>query len=216
MRDPAHFWDKIAKRYAAKPISDVDAYKRKLELTRERLRPDMSVLEIGCGTGSTAIKLSPDVSEIDAVDISSAMLTIAAERATESNVGNVRFLQSSVEDFTIAEGHYDVILAHSILHLVTDLEARITDVKRWLKPGGVFVSNTACIAEVNPVVRGILPLGNLLGLTPPLNAFTRSSLENAIENVGFQIEYAWPLKHGVFLIAKNALAENRPEAAKII
>ena len=45
------FWDKVAERYSKKPVANEAAYQRKLRVTREYLRPDMQVLEIGCGTG---------------------------------------------------------------------------------------------------------------------------------------------------------------------
>ena len=58
MPPSSKFWDRIAARYARKPVADEAAYRRKLAVTRDYLAPDMDVLEFGCGTGSTAIVLS--------------------------------------------------------------------------------------------------------------------------------------------------------------
>ena len=58
MATSARFWDRIAERYSKSPVADEAAYQKKLQVTREYFRPDMEVLEIGCGTGSTAIVLS--------------------------------------------------------------------------------------------------------------------------------------------------------------
>ncbi len=203
MRESEKFWDKIARQYAAKPIADVDAYERKLKLARGVLEPNMCVVEVGCGTGSTAIRLSPHVSWIDAIDVSSAMLRIAKQRAEEAGVRNVDFQQSSFEEFDVDAGRYDAVLAHSILHLVPELDARLADIAQWLRPGGVFISNTTCIAEVNPVIRSLLPIGRIFGLVPTLNVFTRSTLRKKIADAGFEIDFEWPLKHGVFFIAKK-------------
>ena len=71
------FWDRIAKRYSKQPIADEAAYQKKLEVTRRYFRPDMEVLEFGCGTGSTAIIQAPYVKHIHAIDISSKMIEIA-------------------------------------------------------------------------------------------------------------------------------------------
>ncbi|WP_430473422.1 class I SAM-dependent methyltransferase [Thalassospira lucentensis] len=204
MHEGEKFWDKVARRYAAKPIADIDAYERKLELARGVLEPDMCVVEIGCGTGSTAIRLSPYVNRVDAIDVSSAMLRIAKERAEEAEARNVEFLKSSFEEFDVDAGRYDAVLAHSILHLVPDLDARLAGIAQWLRPGGVFISNTTCIAEVNPIIRSFLPLGSVLGLVPPLNVFTRSTLRQKILAAGFEIDFEWPLKHGLFLIATKS------------
>ena len=75
------FWDRIAKRYAKKPVGNEAAYQRKLAKTREYFRPGMEVLEIGCGTGSTAIAHAPYVRRIRATDISDAMIEIAKGKA---------------------------------------------------------------------------------------------------------------------------------------
>ena len=54
----ARFWDRFASGYAGGTIGDWAGYERSLVRTRELLGPHASVLEIGCGTGSTALTLS--------------------------------------------------------------------------------------------------------------------------------------------------------------
>jgi hypothetical protein len=55
----ARFWNDLAEKYAAQPVADVPAFERKKAITREHLRPDSAVLEIGCGTGSLALSMAP-------------------------------------------------------------------------------------------------------------------------------------------------------------
>lgn len=57
----ARFWDRIARKYASDPIKDTAGYERTLARTRELLTHTDTVLEIGCGTGTTALKLAPSV-----------------------------------------------------------------------------------------------------------------------------------------------------------
>ena len=66
----SRFWDRIAKKYARTPVADEAAYQKKLDITHGYFRPDMRVLEFGCGTGSTAIAHAPFVKHIHAIDIS--------------------------------------------------------------------------------------------------------------------------------------------------
>jgi ubiquinone/menaquinone biosynthesis C-methylase UbiE len=77
----ARFWDRLAKRYAKKPVADEATYQRKLQITRDHLSPAMEILEFGCGTGSTAITHAPHVRHLRAIDISSKMLEIAQGKA---------------------------------------------------------------------------------------------------------------------------------------
>ena len=48
------FWDGVADKYAKTPIPDEADYAYTLERVRAHLKPGDRVLEIGCGTGSTA------------------------------------------------------------------------------------------------------------------------------------------------------------------
>ena len=100
----------------------------------------MRVLELGCGTGSTAIYHAPVVQQIDATDLSANMLAIARQKAADAGVDNITFRQDSVESLTVPDGTYDAVLALSLLHLLRDREAAIAKIARLLKPGGVFVS----------------------------------------------------------------------------
>ena len=82
----ATFWDKVAPKYAKSPIADQAAYEYTLDRTRTYLNPKDSVLELGCGTGSTALLLAPDVKQITAIDLSPGMLVIAREKAAKAGV----------------------------------------------------------------------------------------------------------------------------------
>ena len=137
----AKFWDRIAERYAKRPVADEAAYRKKLDIARGYLRPDMEVLELGCGTGSTAIVHAPHVKHIRAVDISSDMLVIANRKAGAANIENITFERSAFDDLEVADGSTDAVLALSILHLLEDRDVAITRVHNMLKPGGVFVTN---------------------------------------------------------------------------
>ncbi len=54
----ARFWDRIAVKYAADPIADPAGYETTLRRVQDLLTTDQDVLEIGCGTGTTALRLA--------------------------------------------------------------------------------------------------------------------------------------------------------------
>jgi len=188
MSNDARFWDRTAERYFASPIKDVAAYEEKLRITQDYLRPDMDVLELGCGTGGAAIRHAPHVRGYHAVDISEAMLDIARRQAAEANARNVAFERADVAAYEAPNERYDAVLALSLLHLVEDPEALVARIVRWLKPGGVFVSGTACIADRMPWFGIVAPIGKALGVFPYVNVFSGETLEGFMTGSGLSVE----------------------------
>ena len=200
-----NFWDRIAERYAKKPVGDEAAYQKKLAVTREYFRPDMGVLEIGCGTGSTAIAHAPYVAHIRATDISEKMVEIAKGKAAAARVQNVTFEALAAQDLDVARESVDAVLALSLLHLLEDKEAVIGRIHDMLRPGGLFVSNTVCLGDSMKWFRFVGPIGRWLGVFPLVRVFTRKELEESLASAGFEIEYEWqPDKRVVFIIARKA------------
>jgi len=199
------FWEKIADRYSRQPVADEAAYQKKLQVTREYFRPDMEVLEFGCGTGSTAIAHAPCVKHIQAIDISSKMIEIARRKADAESVNNVTFEQSTLDDFSAPAGGYDAVLALSVLHLLENREASIARIYEMLRPGGLFVSSTACVGDSMKYLRFVAPIGRPFGLV--LKVFSRAELEESLTGAGFELDYQWqPPGKGksVFIVAKKA------------
>lgn len=207
MTPSPRFWDKIADRYSRKPVPDEAVYQKKLEITRGYFRPEMEVLELGCGTGSTAIAHAPHVRHIRAIDISSRMLEIGRQKAAAAGVDNLTFEQATIEELEVADESVDVVLGLSILHLLEDKEAAIAKVHRMLGADGVFVSSTACVGDMNPLIRPILPIARLLGLAPMVAVFTSDELVASLEEAGFAIDHRWRPGTGkaVFIVAKKAV-----------
>ena len=171
MAQESRFWDRHAEGYAKRPVADEAAYRKKLRVTQEYLEQDMEVLELACGTGTTAIHHAPFVKHILAVDISRKMIEIARAKAVAENVENVTFEQSSIADLFVQDASYDVVMAHSILHLVESKEAVIARIHRMLKPGGVFVSSTICPEGMMSALRFVVPIGRILGIASPGEVF---------------------------------------------
>ncbi len=205
MTDTAPFWDKIAERYAKRPVPDEDVYRRKLEITQGYLRPDMKLFEFGCGTGSTAIKHAPFVDHLHAIDVSEKMLDIARDKAAKADVDNVTFERAAIDDLHVADESYDVVLGLSILHLVADRDRTIAKVQKMLKPGGIFVSSTVCLGDKLWFFKYIEPIGRFLGLMPMVKVFTVKALEDSLTKAGFELDHRWvPEKgHTAFIVAKK-------------
>jgi ubiquinone/menaquinone biosynthesis C-methylase UbiE len=198
----------MANRYAAAPIADENAYQTKLAATRRLLRPDMELFEFGCGTGSTALIHAAGVRHIRAIDFSERMIEIARRKAEKASVTNIGFEVGAIESVDLAPESLDMVLGMSVLHLLKDKQAAIARVFAALKPGGYFVSSTACLAEMMPAIRCVAPLGSVLGLLPHLDVMSQSQLRSAMEASGFVVEHEWlpQKKAALFMIARKPQA----------
>lgn len=183
----ARFWDRIARKYAADPIADMAGYERTLERTRHYLRPDHTAFEFGCGTGTTALKLAPFVGRMVATDISGAMIAIAREKAAADGCRNVDFQVAMPDAAHWPDEAFDVVLGFNVLHLVEAREAALRGIHRLLKPGGLFISKTPCLKDMNPLVRLALPAMQLVGKAPYVAFLSAEGLEGEIVAAGFEI-----------------------------
>jgi ubiquinone/menaquinone biosynthesis C-methylase UbiE len=199
------FWNKLADKYSRRPVADEAAYQKKLEVTRKYFEPNMEVLEIGCGTGSTAIAHAPFVRHIRATDLSTNMVEIAKDKAKAAGIDNVTFEALSVDALDVPDASIDAVLAHNILHLLEDKERTIADIYNMLKPGGVFVTSTACIGDMMLPLRLIVPVGRFLRLFPLVTVFSVAELKGSLENAGFEIDHEWQPKKSAaaFIICRK-------------
>ncbi|MYM56082.1 class I SAM-dependent methyltransferase [Thalassovita mangrovi] len=188
----AKFWDKTAERYAKSPIADMDSYEYTLGRTRSYLQDTDRVLELGCGTGTTAIKLGDAAGSVVGSDLSANMVEIGQRRAAEAGAGNVRFVQADVDDEGLREDPYDVVMAFNLLHLIEDTDKALAQIGEMVRPGGLFISKTVCLAEGGGALKLrllmlALPLMQMLGKAPFVRFLKVAELEGALERAGFKI-----------------------------
>lgn len=184
---PEKFWNLIASRYASSTIADRFAYETKINRIKTCLTPEMSVLDIGCGTGTQCGDIASNVRRIVGIDISSKLLAIAEKRMAERHLDNVEFLETSVFDERFHPGDFDVVMAFFVLHFFEDIDVVFKRIHELLKPGGIFISETACLGNKSKFVGGFLRFTGRLGLLPEINQLTTQQLEQSLQRTGFSI-----------------------------
>jgi len=204
-RKPSNkFWNWIARFYAKQPIADLDSYERKLDITAGFLRPDMRILELGCGTGGTALRHAAHVKEIHAVDYAPRMIEIAKQKQQAVGAKNVSFSVGELHTFAPGQVRYAGVFAMSLLHLVDDRDVALARIRSLLRPGDLFVSSTKCVGDERKLVKYFAPIGVALSLLPMVRIFTTEELSASIMAAGFDIEHQWKPGRGkaTFIVAK--------------
>jgi SAM-dependent methyltransferase len=205
----ARFWDRIARKYAADPIADKPGYEATLRRVQGLLTAEMNVLELGCGTGSTALRLAPFTRRLLATDVSAGMIAIAREKLAAEPIPQLAFALADADAPAIGPGDYDAVLAFNLLHLVSDLDQALALVVQALRPGGRLISKTACVAEMNPLIRWLaIPVMQAIGKAPHVLLFDADTLQAAMVRQGLVIEAVE--RHGtkgkdirVFIVARK-------------
>ena len=96
-------------------------------------------LDIGCGTGELATaRLAERGFDVVGVDLS----PVSVARAKAAIPGGV-FLAANIADLSLPLRHFGLVTAfNSVIHIPRRRHAALfRDVRRWLRPGGVFVLN---------------------------------------------------------------------------
>lgn len=106
------------------------------------------VLDIGVGTGRL-LGYIPQAEKYG-IDVSLNYLERLAGSGAEVCMG-------SVESLPYADGFFDVIVCTDVLEHVIDLNAAISEIRRTLKPGGVFVLRVPYKENLSQYLSGELP-----------------------------------------------------------
>ena len=184
----ARFWDRTSRKYAKATISDQAGSERTLDRTRALLGPDDRVLELGCGTGTTALRLAGDVQSYCATDISAEMIAIAEEKRAAGAIPSPVFRTATAEALAPEDGQFDAVLAFNYLHLVRDVPGTLRRIHALLAAEGLFISKTPCLGDMNPLIRlALLPAMRAIGKAPYVSVFRAAELSELISAAGFDI-----------------------------
>ena len=209
----ASFWSKTARKYAASPVRNQAAYETTLARTTEHLGPEDSVLELGCGTGSTALLLAGSVRSYLATDFAGGMIEIAESKLDAERTGGTapQGLRFAVADVFSAKvepkdnAGYDAVLAFNFLHLVEEAEDTLARVRQLLKPGGLFISKTACLKRRAWLFGPLIKVMQLFGKAPYVRMYSFDALEGSIRAAGFEIVETgtYPAPYSRFVVARR-------------
>jgi SAM-dependent methyltransferase len=133
-------YDRVAERYlASKDAEDPTTLATLDELARE-LSPGAAVLDLGCGAGVPATRRLAQRFAVTGVDLSTRQLELARQHVPAAN-----FLKADMTDLSFAPEAFAAVVAfHSIIHLPrAEHPALLGKIRRWLKPGGVFLATWA-------------------------------------------------------------------------
>ncbi len=117
--------------------------------------PGTHILELGCGPGFYACRLSQEYPQIHAtgVDLSRRLIARAKSRAARRSLRNCTFAHGDAHALNAAENSIDAIVVSRLFLIIQNREAVLNEIFRVLKPGG-----RCFIAEPTSGFRTRIPL----------------------------------------------------------
>ena len=106
------------------------------------------VLDIGTGTGHTALALAPHVHEVVGLDLTEEMLREARALTQERKIGNVTFRVADVHSLPDEfEGTFDLVTCRRAAHHFSDIRLAVTEMVRMLRSGGLLLIDDRSVPE---------------------------------------------------------------------
>lgn len=133
------------------------------------------------------------------------MIAIAREKAERSGVHNVRFEVAAVDDLVDTPDRCDVILAHSILHLLADVPDTLNSLAGKLTGDGLLITSIPCIGDTAAWLGWLAPVGRAIGLLPRITLFTQERILAWLDEAGFEIVEQWQpgRNDSVYVVARR-------------
>jgi ubiquinone/menaquinone biosynthesis C-methylase UbiE len=99
-----------------------------------------SILDVGCGSGWATRLMAEKAGSgrVVGIDIADEMITLARE--SSSSFANVEFQVASAEKLPFSDGEFSHAFSMESLYYYADMLAALREIKRVLKPGGLFVT----------------------------------------------------------------------------
>jgi len=113
-----------------------------LKALTDRIGRDAHILDLGCGTGATLLRLARQGYKVDGVDISEEMLRLIP---IDVYPGKIKLYRGDVFKVGLPDNSYDALVTRWVIPHFADWPRIIGEGVRLLKPGGLFLFDMCSI-----------------------------------------------------------------------
>src|SRR4029079_8098195 len=126
------------------PLAFWDRYGRGT-VERLRLKPGSTVLDVGCGSGASAIPAAQTVGprgRVIGVDLAERLLALAQAKADAQNLSNIEFRQADMEKLGYPDESFDAVVCVFAVFFVPDMVKEVRELWRMVRRGGQLAITT--------------------------------------------------------------------------
>ena len=112
------------------------------------LKPEMRILDCGCGPGGISLGLASvaHLGSVVGIDVEDSQLERGRQEARKRDFNNVEFQHASVYSLPFADASFDAVLAHAMVYHLGEPMKALQEIRRVLKPGGLVGLRDADVA----------------------------------------------------------------------
>lgn len=104
------------------------------------IKADDIILDIGCGGGININRMAQKARKVYGVDYSIESVKLSREVNDDLiKKGEVEILEGNVQSLPFEDNSFDIVTAFETVYFWPDIEKCFGEVKRVLKPGGIFL-----------------------------------------------------------------------------
>ena len=126
------------------PLAFWDRYGRRT-IERLRLKPGSAVLDVGCGSGASAIPAGKVVGphgHIVGVDLAERLLAMGRAKGDAEKLSNITFRQADMECLDYSDESFDAVVCVFAIFFVPDMVKQVRELWRMVRPGGQLAITT--------------------------------------------------------------------------
>ena len=126
------------------PLSFWDRYGRRT-VERLSLAPGAAVLDVGCGSGASALPAAEQVGptgSVTGVDVAGELLAAARTKAANRGLSNIEFREGDMANLDYPNGQFDAVVCVFAIFFIPDMEQQVAELWRMVRPGGVLAITT--------------------------------------------------------------------------
>ena len=134
-----HWWDPKGDFYSLHMINPL----RFKYIKKHTNLESKECLDVGCGGGILTESLATKALTVTGIDLAENALSVAEKHSSKSNINNINYVQSSVEEHCKANtSRYDVLTCMEMLEHVPNPEQIVTACSEGVKQGGHLYFST--------------------------------------------------------------------------
>jgi len=126
---PLEFWARIGRR----------------TVERLCLKPGATILDVGCGTGASALPAAEAVGatgRVIGVDLAERLLAIGRQKAERRGLANLEFKAGDMERLGYPDHRFDAVISVFSIFFVPDMVRQVRELWRMVRPGGALAITT--------------------------------------------------------------------------